>query len=98
MHGRSECVRPSGQESASRRGRRTWFRPAERLTPFCRGCEEDVVRRESNNPQMNTVTPHFAEAELPASRRYDLNWGLIGALGVCMLFWAAATFGLILVL
>jgi hypothetical protein len=47
---------------------------------------------------MNTVTPHFAEAQLSASRRHDLNWGLIGALGLCMLFWAAATFGLILAL
>jgi len=66
--------------------------------PPSRGRKEDVVRRESNNHQMDTVTPRLAETRLSASRRYDLNWGLIGALGLCMLFWAAATFGLILAL
>ena len=59
---------------------------------------EDVVWRESNNPRMNTVTPPFVEVRLPAARRSDLNWGLIVAIGLCMVFWAAATLGLILAL
>lgn len=47
---------------------------------------------------MESATPPFVEARSRATRQYDLNWGLIGAIGSCMLFWAAAAFGLVLIL
>jgi hypothetical protein len=47
---------------------------------------------------MDSAIPASVAARLPAARRPDLNWGLIVAVGLCIVFWAAATFGLFLIL
>ena len=47
---------------------------------------------------MNSAIPTSVEARRPVTRQSDLNGGLIAAVGLCMVFWAAATFGLVLIL
>jgi hypothetical protein len=47
---------------------------------------------------MDSTIPTSVEARLPVTRQSDLNWGLIAAVGLCIVFWAAVTFGLVLIL
>ena len=47
---------------------------------------------------MDSAISTSVEARLPITRQSDLNWGLIAAVGLCIVFWAAAAFGLVLIL
>lgn len=72
--------------------------PKEAPDPQRGGRVEDVVRRESNNRLMDSATPALVEARRPVTHRDSLNWALFAAVGMCVVFWAGATFGLVLIL
>ena len=46
---------------------------------------------------MDIPAPAHVEVR-PQAPEYGLNWGLIVAVGLCVVFWATAAFGVVLAL
>ena len=44
---------------------------------------------------MDTLAPAHIDVQ-PQASEYGLNWGLIVAVGLCVVFWATAAFGVVL--
>jgi hypothetical protein len=58
---------------------------------------EEVLRSAWNNPHMHSAITGHAVAVTESAREGRWNWGLMLAVAFCLLFWAAAIFGLLAV-